>query len=146
MTTVHKIYWVLVFLFTLFFMRETIVFGALSPNQNEEGVVLTDTTASGSSLFSLSNALPGVQWLERVLPKNELKAKLMVIGLLIVVGILLLWYATLWIKTVLFKFIIRLLLKVAIVALIYLVAHQVFFAPSDKTAPKGVQKVVDTAR
>jgi len=57
--------------------------------------------------------------------QNSLKNPL-VIGLLIIIVILLLWCLKLWIKNVIFKFISRIAIRVAICALLYILGHYLY--------------------
>lgn len=64
-------------------------------------------------------------------------------NILIAIGVILLfWLIKLWIKNMILKFIARIAIKVAIVGLVYMLAHQWFFSPKKVSFFETVQKTV----
>jgi hypothetical protein len=64
-------------------------------------------------------------------------------NILIAIGVILLfWLIKLWIKNMILKFIARIAIKVAIVGLVYMLAHQWFFSSEKVSFFKTVQKTV----
>ncbi len=62
--------------------------------------------------------------------------------LIAIVAIVLFWIIKLWIKNMILKFIARLAIKIAIVGLIYMLAHQWFFSSEKVSFFKTVEKTI----